>query len=137
MLRRPGITASNQGAEAVDMWSMGVILYTLLGGYHPFHDERQPRLFRRIRDGSFVFHDELWSNTSDQAKDFVRRLLVVDATERMTAKQALQHPWMLRSEKDLAKNDLSFNQEQLRVFNATAKLRAAIKSVTTRRGLSS
>lgn len=55
-------------AQAIDMWSMGVIFYTLLGGYHPFHDERQPRLFRRIRDGSFVFHDELWDSTSDQAK---------------------------------------------------------------------
>lgn len=50
------------------MWSLGVIFYTLLGGYHPFHDERQPRLFRRIRDGSFMFHDELWHSTSDQAK---------------------------------------------------------------------
>ncbi|CAM9964633.1 unnamed protein product [Ectocarpus sp. 12 AP-2014] len=134
----PEVLSSVPHGTAVDMWSMGVIFYTLLGGYHPFHDERQPRLFRRIRDGSFVFHDELWSNTSDQAKDFVRRLLVVDATKRMTAKQALQHPWILGSEKDLAKNDLSFNQEQLRVFNATAKLRAAIKSVmATRRELSS
>ncbi|CAM9232170.1 unnamed protein product [Ectocarpus fasciculatus] len=134
----PEVLSSVPHGTAVDMWSMGVIFYTLLGGYHPFHDERQPRLFRRIRDGSFVFHDELWSNTSDQAKDFVRRLLVVDATKRMTAKQALQHPWMLGSEKDLAKNDLSFNQEQLRVFNATAKLRTAIKSVmATRRELSS
>lgn len=50
------------------MWSLGVIFYTLLGGYHPFHDERQPRLFRRIRDGSFMFHEELWDSTSDQAK---------------------------------------------------------------------
>lgn len=50
------------------MWSLGVIFYTLLGGYHPFHDERQPRLFRRIRDGSYMFHDELWDSTSDQAK---------------------------------------------------------------------
>ncbi|CAM9753486.1 unnamed protein product [Scytosiphon promiscuus] len=122
---------------AVDMWSMGVIFYTLLGGYHPFHDERQPRLFRRIRDGSFVFHDELWDSTSDQAKDFVRRLLVVDPRKRMTAKQALEHPWMVDSGKDLAKNDLGFNLEQLRVFNATAKLRSAIKSVmATRRALS-
>ncbi|CAM9657996.1 unnamed protein product, partial [Hapterophycus canaliculatus] len=111
------------------MWSMGVIFYTLLGGYHPFHDERQPRLFRRIRDGSFVFHDELWDSTSDQAKDFVGRCLVVDPQKRMTAKQALEHPWMLDSGEDLAKNDLAFNLEQLRVFNATAKLRAAIKSV--------
>ena len=54
--------------QAVDMWSLGVLFYTLLGGYHPFHDERQPRLFRRIRDGSYMFHEELWDSTSDQAK---------------------------------------------------------------------
>lgn len=54
---------------------------------------------------------------------------MVDSNRRMTAKQSLEHPWMLNSGKDLAKNDLSFNQEQLRVFNATSKLRAAIKSV--------
>lgn len=50
------------------MWSVGVIIYTLLGGYPPFHDENQTRLFRRIKAGSFKFHDEYWSNTSEQAK---------------------------------------------------------------------
>lgn len=53
------------------MWSVGVIIYTLLGGYPPFHDENQTRLFRRIKAGSFKFHDEYWSNTSLEAK--VRR----------------------------------------------------------------
>lgn len=50
------------------MWSVGVIIYILLGGYHPFHDERHPRLLRRIRSGSFKFHDEYWQDTSDMAK---------------------------------------------------------------------
>lgn len=54
--------------QPVDMWSIGVIIYTLLGGYPPFHDENQTRLFRRVKAGSFKFHDEYWSNTSDQAK---------------------------------------------------------------------
>lgn len=54
--------------QPVDMWSIGVIIYTLLGGYPPFHDENQTRLFRRIKAGSFKFHDEYWSNTSDHAK---------------------------------------------------------------------
>lgn len=67
--------------------------------------------------------------SSSLPQDFVRNLLMVDTDKRMTAKQALEHPWMRNSAKDLAKNDLSFNQEQLRVFNATSKLRAAIKSV--------
>lgn len=66
--------------QAVDMWSLGVIFYTLLGGYHPFHDERQPRLFRRIRDGSFMFHDELWNSTSDQAKVWHHRFRRVAST---------------------------------------------------------
>lgn len=54
--------------QSVDMWSIGVIIYTLLGGYPPFHDENQTRLFRRIKAGSFKFHDEYWSNTSPEAK---------------------------------------------------------------------
>lgn len=54
---------------------------------------------------------------------------MVNTNKRMTAKQALEHPWMLASGKDLAKYDLSFNQGQLQVFNAAVKLRAAIKSV--------
>lgn len=54
--------------QAADMWSVGVILYIILGGYHPFHDERHPRLLRRIRSGSFKFHDEYWQDISDLAK---------------------------------------------------------------------
>lgn len=56
------------GSQSVDMWSVGVIIYTLLGGYPPFHDENQTRLFRRIKAGSFKFHEEYWSNTSVEAK---------------------------------------------------------------------
>lgn len=54
--------------QSVDMWSIGVIIYTLLGGYPPFHDENQTRLFRRIKAGSFRFHDEYWSDISAEAK---------------------------------------------------------------------
>ena len=54
--------------QSVDMWSIGVIIYILLGGYPPFHDENQRRLFRKIKAGDFTFHDEYWRSTSSDAK---------------------------------------------------------------------
>ena len=62
-------------------------------------------------------------------QDFILNLLVVDVGERMTAAIALNHPWMLAAEQELAERDLGKNLQQLRIFHATRKLRAAIKSV--------
>lgn len=64
------------------MWSVGVIMYILLGGYHPFHDERHPRLLRRIRSGSFKFHEEYWQDTSEEAKVCDGKMCTVYHTER-------------------------------------------------------
>lgn len=50
------------------MWSIGVIIYILLGGYPPFHDENQTRLFRKIKAGNFKFHPEYWQSISNEAK---------------------------------------------------------------------
>lgn len=54
--------------QSVDMWSIGVIIYILLGGYPPFHDENQTRLFRKIKAGNFKFHSEYWGPISSDAK---------------------------------------------------------------------
>lgn len=54
--------------KSVDMWSIGVIIYILLGGYPPFHDENQTRLFRKIKAGNFKFHNEYWGSVSSEAK---------------------------------------------------------------------
>ncbi|KAJ1389528.1 kinase-like domain-containing protein, partial [Ochromonadaceae sp. CCMP2298] len=74
--------------------SFGVILYILLGGYPPFHDDDQKLLFRKIKAGVFEFHAEYWDPVSDQAKDLISRLLCMDPEQRLTAAQALAHPWM-------------------------------------------
>ena len=71
------------------MWSLGVIIYILLCGYPPFHDSNQPRLFRKIRAGQYRFDSPYWDNVSDQAKDLIRHLLVVDPTQRYDAQQVL------------------------------------------------
>lgn len=54
--------------QSVDMWSIGVIIYILLGGYPPFMDENQTRLFRKIKAGNFKFHEEYWRHVSADAQ---------------------------------------------------------------------
>jgi serine/threonine protein kinase len=79
---------------AVDMWAVGVLVYILLAGYQPFNEESRAELRRKIQLAEYEFHDEYWSNVSDEAKDFVRKLLTVDMNHRLTVDQAQQHPWV-------------------------------------------
>lgn len=79
--------------EAVDMWSLGAILYFVLGGYPPFVDDVPKQLFKKIFTADFEFHQQDWSHVSDQAKSLIRNLLTVDPNQRLTAHQALKHPW--------------------------------------------
>eukprot|EP00903_Cladosiphon_okamuranus_P010945 g10337.t1 len=125
----PEILRAESYGTSVDMWSIGVIIYILLGGYPPFHDENQTRLFRKIKAGNFKFHPEYWQSISNEAKDLIRRLLTVDPKRRLTAAQAVTHPWLLSKDADLLNHNLGVNLEQLKLFNARRKLRAAIKSV--------
>ncbi|KAL4424298.1 hypothetical protein ABPG75_001599 [Micractinium tetrahymenae] len=76
-----------------DLWSAGIILFILLGGYPPFYDESEPRLFEKIRKGSFDFKDDVWTAVSADAKDLISKLLVVDPRSRLTINEVLAHPW--------------------------------------------
>ncbi|CAM9732302.1 unnamed protein product [Chrysoparadoxa australica] len=112
---------------AVDVWGMGVITYILLGGYPPFHAEKTPKLFALIKKGRFVFHDKYWSEISAEAKDLISKMLTVDVQQRITAKQALEHPWFsLKPEQAAATKT---NLEMLKSFQARRKLRTAIREV--------
>jgi calcium/calmodulin-dependent protein kinase I len=79
--------------KQIDMWSCGVIMYILLCGYPPFYNESDAVLFETIMAGSYEFHSPYWDNISTEAKDLIKKLLVVNPTERITAKQALKHEW--------------------------------------------
>ncbi|CAN0550470.1 unnamed protein product, partial [Ectocarpus sp. 12 AP-2014] len=76
------------------MWSIGVIIYIILAGYPPFHDEDQNRLYRKIKAGHYRFDPEYWNDVSSEAKDLIRKLLTVDPTRRLTAAEACEHPWL-------------------------------------------
>ncbi|KAJ9523149.1 hypothetical protein QJQ45_023967 [Haematococcus lacustris] len=81
-------------SPAVDMWSVGVILFILLSGYSPFDDDNDAVLFEKIKKGNYDADDPIWENISAEAKDIVAKLLTVDTKKRLTADQALQHPWV-------------------------------------------
>jgi serine/threonine protein kinase len=81
-----------------DMWSVGVILYILLCGYPPFQHEQQNKLFKQILKAEFHFHSPWWDKVSPEAKDMVSQLLVVDPTKRLTPTQAMQHPFMKKTD---------------------------------------
>lgn len=113
-----------------DMWSVGVILYILLGGYPPFVEDNQRELFNKIQTGSFEFHDEYFDHVSQDAKDLISSLLTVNPTDRLSASQVLNNKWICGDKNKLMEKDLTVpNFAKLKKFNAIRKVKAAIKSV--------
>lgn len=77
--------------------ALGVLSYIILVGYPPFYDTAPLRLKTKILRGKYEFHPQFWVNVSEEAKDFIQKLLTVDMRTRMTAAEALQHPWVRHS----------------------------------------
>jgi len=90
----PEILQARGYDKEVDMWSIGVITYILLCGFPPFYNEKLQLLFEQIMRADYDFPADYWSEISDNAKDFIRKLLVVEPSKRMNSEQALQHPWL-------------------------------------------
>ena len=78
----PEILRQDPYGEECDFWSIGVVLYILLCGYPPFYDEDNAILFEKIKSGKFDFPSPVWDNISDEPKDIIRHLLVVDPKKR-------------------------------------------------------
>ncbi|KAL6878346.1 hypothetical protein ACP4OV_012516 [Aristida adscensionis] len=89
----PEVLHRSYGTEA-DMWSIGVIAYILLCGSRPFWARTESGIFRAVLKAEPSFDETPWPTLSAEAKDFVRRLLNKDYRKRMTAAQALCHPWI-------------------------------------------
>ncbi|KAN0125275.1 Pkinase domain containing protein [Lactarius tabidus] len=91
----PEIFKKTGHGKPVDIWAMGVITYFLLAGYTPFDRENQQQEMEAIIAGDYKFEpEEYWANVSNTARDFVSACLTVDPTQRPTAAEILQHPWL-------------------------------------------
>ncbi|KAM3394491.1 calcium-dependent protein kinase 28 isoform X1 [Capsicum galapagoense] len=89
----PEVLKRRSGPES-DVWSIGVITYILLCGRRPFWDKTEDGIFKEVLRNKPDFRRKPWSNISNSAKDFVKKLLVKDPRARLTAAQALSHPWV-------------------------------------------
>ncbi|PKI42951.1 hypothetical protein CRG98_036749 [Punica granatum] len=89
----PEVLRKNYGPEC-DVWSAGVIIYILLSGVPPFWDETEQGIFEQVLKGDLDFISEPWPTISEGAKDLVRRMLVRDPKQRLTAHEVLCHPWV-------------------------------------------
>lgn len=122
----PEIWNNEYYGKAVDMWAFGVVLYTLLGGYNPFHHDNKRKLMQLIVSSNFEFHDVYWNHVSDEAKSYIKSLLSVNVDQRLTVDQALEHQWLQQSK---AQIDLSQSLKRLKEFNAKKKFHSAFAAV--------
>ncbi|KAJ0971007.1 hypothetical protein J5N97_018966 [Dioscorea zingiberensis] len=89
----PEVLKRKSGPES-DAWSIGVITYILLCGRRPFWDRTEDGIFKEVLRNKPDFRKKPWPSISNSAKDFVQKLLVKDPRARLTAAQALSHPWV-------------------------------------------
>ncbi|XP_013780769.1 serine/threonine-protein kinase H1 homolog [Limulus polyphemus] len=91
----PEIVARRPYTCAVDMWAVGVISFILLSGTFPFDATQDSMILKLVLKGAYTMSSEVWEEVSNEAKNFVRSLLRCDPRQRLTAVQALKHPWIL------------------------------------------
>lgn len=123
----PEIIENLPFGKAVDMWAFGVILFILLGGYQPFHEDDRKKLFAKIIGAKYHFHPKRWSAISDDAKDLIRGLLEPQPVKRLTVDQALDHAWLKVPEATLSLRKI--DTSELKKFQAAKKLRVGVTAL--------
>lgn len=120
----PEVMMKKGHGKPVDMWSLGVITYTLLCGYSPFRSESLNDLIEETRSGRVIFHERYWKDVSKEAKTFILSLLKPDPTQRATSQQAFADPWI--AGEGATDHDLL---PELRAFTTRARLKRGIELV--------
>ncbi|KAJ8254724.1 hypothetical protein GJAV_G00196460 [Gymnothorax javanicus] len=122
----PEVLRKDPYGKAVDLWACGVILYILLVGYPPFWDEDQHRLYQQIKAGAYDFPSPEWDTVTPEAKDLINKMLTINPAKRITASEALKHPWISHRSTVASCMHRQETVECLKKFNARRKLKGAI-----------
>jgi len=122
----PEVLRKDPYGKPVDVWACGVILYILLVGYPPFWDEDQHKLYAQIKAGAFDYPSPEWDTVTSEAKSLINSMLTVNPAKRITATQALKHPWISQRERVAAMVHRQQTVDSLKKFNARRKLKGAI-----------
>lgn len=120
----PEVMLKKGHGKAVDMWSLGVITYTLLCGYSPFRSESLSDLIEECSTGRIIFHERYWRDVSKDAKDFILTMLQPDPSKRVTSEEALKHAWLTgesASDRDLL--------PEIRAYIARSRLKRGIEII--------
>uniref|UniRef100_A0A8C4X966 calcium/calmodulin-dependent protein kinase n=1 Tax=Erpetoichthys calabaricus TaxID=27687 RepID=A0A8C4X966_ERPCA len=119
----PEVLRKDPYGKPVDMWACGVILYILLVGYPPFWDEDQHRLYQQIKAGAYDFPSPEWDTVTPEAKDLINKMLTINPVKRITAAEALKHPWICQRSTVASMMHRQETVDCLKKFNARRKLK--------------
>uniref|UniRef100_A0A8C6KVA7 calcium/calmodulin-dependent protein kinase n=1 Tax=Nothobranchius furzeri TaxID=105023 RepID=A0A8C6KVA7_NOTFU len=127
----PEVLRKDPYGKPVDIWACGVILYILLVGYPPFWDEDQHKLYQQIKAGAYDFPSPEWDTVTPEAKNLINQMLTINPAKRITADQALKHPWVCQRSTVASVVHRQETVECLRKFNARRKLK--VSAATTQK----
>uniref|UniRef100_A0A8C0DB83 calcium/calmodulin-dependent protein kinase n=1 Tax=Balaenoptera musculus TaxID=9771 RepID=A0A8C0DB83_BALMU len=122
----PEVLRKDPYGKPVDIWACGVILYILLVGYPPFWDEDQHKLYQQIKAGAYDFPSPEWDTVTPEAKNLINQMLTINPAKRITADQALKHPWVCQRSTVASMMHRQETVECLRKFNARRKLKVSL-----------
>ncbi|XP_034047790.1 calcium/calmodulin-dependent protein kinase type II subunit beta [Thalassophryne amazonica] len=122
----PEVLRKEAYGKPVDIWACGVILYILLVGYPPFWDEDQHKLYQQIKAGAYDFPSPEWDTVTPEAKNLINQMLTINPAKRITAQEALKHPWVCQRLTVASMMHRQETVECLKKFNARRKLKGAI-----------
>uniref|UniRef100_A0A3B4B9Q5 calcium/calmodulin-dependent protein kinase n=1 Tax=Periophthalmus magnuspinnatus TaxID=409849 RepID=A0A3B4B9Q5_9GOBI len=125
----PEVLRKDPYGKPVDMWACGVILYILLVGYPPFWDEDQHKLYQQIKAGAYDFPSPEWDTVTSEAKDLINKMLTIHPAKRVTATDALKHPWICQRSTVASSMHRQETVDCLKRFNARRKLKVTICAI--------